>query len=261
MATRRGERALLANTMYFETFSKDVAVYLTSHSLRTITRATETKEMNSNNRAIELNNLAVSQLQEGNYKAAVANLKLAYHDLTTMKNIKSCSRNGNAPSLRVKSSPIAPLQPGNAACQNVFDFYRRAFRIVSSQPETSDPIHIISNLIVVKFNLAIAYHDDAVRRDDPMHFRAALDVYQDILYLMKEYSIKGHMLLLLSIENNMGQCHMLNFPQTREALFWVRELAVQCQQFASVIPYDDFAFFYNTVIIFRGDDLCIAPAA
>ena len=208
------------------------------------------------NSAVDLNNTAVSYLQEGNYREAVMAL------WTVEKAFPATVDEGSQGRIRVKSVPIAPSS-NTIESENVFDFYRRVFQIVSAGDQHHSSIHSISCLIVVKFNMAIAYHDDAVRRNFYSHFVRALELYEDILYLMKDHGIKGHMLLLMAIGNNMGhiQCHFLNYPQTREALYWVRQLAIECRQHASTIPYDDYMFFYNTVIIFSGNDLTVAPAA
>ena len=121
----------------------------------------------------------------------------------------------------------------------------------------------MSNMIVVKFNMAIAYHDDAIRRNNKSHFYLALQIYEEILQLMHHYNIHGHFLLMMAIGNNMGHIHshLLNFQQTREFLHWVRQLAISSRYHANAIPYDDYVFFCRTAIIFNGNDLTIAPAA
>ena len=209
----------------------------------------------------DFNNAAVSHLQEGNYCAAVWDLDKALQSLyslwKTENNFLVTSEGREV--IRVKSVPIAPSSTSNVN-QNIFDFYRRAFQIVSVGGH--EHIHSISSLIVVKFNLAIAYHDDAVRRSYRSHFGRALELYEDILWLMKEYGIKGHMLLLMAIGNNLGHIHshFLNYSQTREALYWVRQLTIECGRNSNV-PHEDYTFFYKIVTIFHGNDLNVAPAA
>ena len=217
------------------------------------------------NNIADFNNAAVSHLQEGNYRAAVWDLELALENFSPLWAIEKepPASNEGSSVIRVKSVPIAPSS-ANAASQNIFEFYRRAFQIVSVGGKGQlSSIHSISSLIVVKFNLAIAYHDDAVRRDYHSHFMRALELYEDILYLMKEHGIKGHMLLLMAIGNNLGHIHtyFLNYSQTREALYWVRQLTIECGQSSANVPYDDYMFFYNIVTIFNVNALNAAPAA
>lgn len=222
--------------------------------------------VNFNSTVANLNNEAVSYLQEGNYCAAVWDLEMSMEQLRHLhfcdqQNLKPLSYDAGA--LRVTSVPIAPAPLHRGATNNnIFDFYRRAFRIVSS-PAEQLCIHPLSSMIVVRFNMAIAYHDDAIRRNRKSHFYLALEMYEEILQMMKHYNIQGHMLLLLAIGNNMGHIHshLLNFEQTREALYWVRQLAISSRRHFSAIPYDDYTFFYQTVIIFNGNDLTLAPAA
>lgn len=211
----------------------------------------------------DLNNAAVSHLQEGNYRAAVWDLEMALQSLAPSLTIQKevpAANEGNS-TLRVKSVPIAP---SSKESQNIFVFYRKAFQIVAGGGgDQHASIHSISSLLVVKFNMAIAYHDDGIRRNYRSHFVRALELYEDILYLMKDHKIKGHMVLLMAIGNNLGHIHthFLNYSQTREALYWVRKLAIECGQHSATIPQDDYLFFYSTVVIFNGNDLNVAPAA
>ncbi|CAB9515926.1 expressed unknown protein [Seminavis robusta] len=228
---------------------------------------------------VDLNNRAISYLQEGNYRSAVWDLERALERLEDPKiwynshpthHLYNSQSNDCQPifqvddmaALRVQSVPIAPSDHNEASRSNIFEFYRRAFQIVSSRPEQCR-IPPCSNLIVLKFNMAIAYHDDAIRRNRRSHFQKALDLYQDILNIMQDFKIRGHSLLLLAIGNNVGHIHaqLNNFPQTREAMHWVRELAMACREQASTVPYSDYTFFYKTVLIFNGNGLNIAPAA
>jgi tetratricopeptide (TPR) repeat protein len=214
-----------------------------------------------------LNNEAVSFLQEGNYRAAVCDLETALDRLRSQiwyeQNFLRSPPESNEQEvvLRVSSVPIAPSHEMEAS-KNVFEFYRRAFSIVANKTKLAS-IDPISSMIVVLYNLAIAYHDDAIRRSTHTHYVRALELYEEILHLMHENGIKGHMLLLMAISNNIGHIHdhYNNFLQTRENLFWVRKLAITCREQAKSIPYDDFAFFHQIVLIFNGKDLNIAPAA
>ena len=205
---------------------------------------------------VDLNNEAVSYLQEGNYRAAVWDLEVSMDRLMSQEP----GNNYDPGALRVASVPIAPSP--EAANNNIFEFYRRAFRILS-EPSQQERIHPVSNMIVCKFNTAIAYHDDGIRRNRPSHLVRALDMYEEILHTMQNYGIQGHMLLLMAIGNNMGHihCHLFNFDQTRQALYWVRQLALSCEETACPLSYDDYSFFHKTVFIFNGRDLNIAPAA
>jgi tetratricopeptide (TPR) repeat protein len=219
-----------------------------------------------NSTVVDLNNRAVSYLQEGNYRSAVWDLERAlrrledpkiwyYHDHHLQTSIDSAA-------LRVQSVSIAPSDHDEASRQNVFEFYRRAFHIVSSRSE-QHRIPPYSNMIVLTFNKAIAYHDDAIRSGSLTHFNKALELYQDILNIMHQHGIRGHLLLLMAIGNNMGHihAHLVNFPQAREALYWVRQLAIASRDYADTVPRNDYLFFYKTVTIFNGNDLNVAPAA
>jgi len=226
--------------------------------------------MRTSKTVADLNNEAVSFLQGGNYQAAVVSLQnameLLYKNPTWQETIKNKENLAECvTSLRVQSLPIAALKAtarGASHQINVFEFYRRSFYITSS-PFQQSIIHPISNLIVVKFNMAIAYHDDGIRRNIVSHLMRAQALYEEILSLMHTYGIRGHMLLIMAIGNNLGHIHshLLNFQQTREALYWVRQLAIACEQHVSSIPYHEFSFFYKTVVVFNGNDLNAAPAA
>lgn len=218
---------------------------------------------------IERNNIAVSHLQTGNYQAAVCELEKALEYLEKQMSYQSQMLSYKIPGkeisegtfLRVASVPIAPSTKVEEA-SNVFRFYRRAFRVSSYSGSTSMQF-CIRAAIVILFNIAIAYQDDAIRRDKMSHFVKALDLYREILFIMNENGIKGHLLLLMAISNNMGWIHSYcdNFVQTRESLFWVHKLVHTCREQATMIPYDEYKFFSETVVIFPGDALTVAPAA
>lgn len=227
----------------------------------------------------DLNNEAVAYLQLGNYRQAVFDLEAALERLDNRKswdpyqaqqqlqNQHNHYQAGfNCGSIRVTSVPIAPSPPNaDEACSNVFEFYRKAFQIVpdDATEQQAGYIHPICNLIVLKFNLAITYHDDGIRRNRNLHLNLALELYQEILHILQYYHISGHMLLLLAIGNNIGHIHsrLMNFEQTKEALYWVRQLAISSRHHAAAVPYHDFSFFYQTAIVFNGNDLNAAPAA
>jgi tetratricopeptide (TPR) repeat protein len=224
-------------------------------------------DANFSSTVVDLNNQAVSYLQEGNYRSAVWDLERALRRLEDPKiwyyhehHLQTST--SDLAALRVQSVHIAPSAHDEASRQNIFEFYRRAFQIVSSRSEQ----HLIppySNMIVLKFNEAIAYHDDAIRCGRQAHFNKALELYQDVLNIMHQYGVRGHLLLLMAIGNNVGHihAHLVNFPQARAALYWVRQLALVSRKYADTVPRSDYIFFYKTVTIFNGNDLNAAPAA
>jgi tetratricopeptide (TPR) repeat protein len=220
------------------------------------------------NLIVEWNNEAVSYLQEGNYRAAVGCLERALEQLEVQifyeSNIKRETYDSTfeVPFLRVTSVAIAP-SPKAEASSNIFRFYRRAFRVSSYSGAPWTIKNWIRNAIVIKYNMAIAYHDDGIRRDRMSHLLKAMDLYQEILFIMDENGIKGHTLLLMALSNNMGwiHSHCLNFDQTRESLYWVRKLALACRDYHTTVPYHEYKFFYETVRIFATNDLTVAPAA
>ena len=217
---------------------------------------------------VDLNNRAVANLQVGNYRAAVWDLERALQRLEDPTiwymyyHEQHLHPSDDKATLRVRAVPIALSDPDVSISQNIFEFYRRGFRIVTNRPE-QHPLPPHCTMIVLKFNEAIAYHDDALRCGKRAHFYKALELYQDIMNMVHQYPIQGHLLLVMAIGNNVGHihAHLLNFSQTREALYWVRQLVLVNQENAAKAPRSDFNFFYKLLAIFNGNDLNAAPAA
>jgi hypothetical protein len=167
---------------------------------------------------------------------------------------------------------------------NIFTFYQRAFLLtISSLIESDDAAHSSKQSAVLLYNIAVAHHNYAMYRRDPVaahrEFRTAL-VFYDLAFSTIQESLvddtnendEDFLLLLLAVLNNLGHIHAHhnNYLETQEMLTSLQEILAALRppsgQPSAFMDHnnhnqEDFLFFYLNLVVYEEQEFAAAPAA
>ena len=167
---------------------------------------------------------------------------------------------------------------------NIFTFYQRAFAFTALPlPDNDGAGHNAKQSAVVLYNLAVAHHNYAMSRQDPVmahrEFRTAL-VFYDLAFSTIQESLvddnndndEDFLLLLLAVLNNMGHIHAhhYNYLETQEMLTSLQEILAALRppsgEPSAFMDHnshnrEDFLFFYKNLVVYEEQEFAAAPAA
>lgn len=170
------------------------------------------------------------------------------------------------------------------ASENIFTFYQRAFLLATSSiSATDDAADNSKQSAVLLYNIAVAHHNYAMYRRDPVaahrEFRTAL-VFYDLAFSTIQESLvddnnendEDFLLLLLAVLNNLGHIHAhhYNYLETQEMLTSLQEIMAALRppsgQPSAFMDHnnhnrEDFLFFYMNLVVYEEQEFAAAPAA
>ena len=233
-----------------------------------------------------LNNLAVEHLQNGQFKNAIKQLRLALDGvkLFLRENVLAASSRErlrrdaamemdlHAQQQQTISAEVVSIM-GNDHSTNVLPLFCKAFRI---QPNTaSDPLFFKdarrpSFLVgAILFNLSVAYH-----------CRGACNKVQDLSNALKLYNVALSMLqnelsddtlptsgesaiLLMAILNNIASIHAHSFDAKKALLYLncLRDVVVQYCGLASNAAFREQYSFFESNVLVTDASFHLAPVA